>query len=152
MTSQLAEILKPYRGKKGVTIPVLQQVQEELGYLPREAIDEIAKTLKISASEIYGVITFYAQFRTTPRGKHVVRVCRGTACHVRGGGVVLDQVKIDLGINENENTEDMEYTLETVACIGACALAPAMVIDEDTFGKVTPGQVSDIFASRKGDS
>ncbi len=152
MTSQLAEILAPYEGKKGVTIPVLQHVQDELGFLPREAIDAIAKTLRISASEIFGVITFYAQFRTTPRGKHVVRVCRGTACHVRGGGVVLDQVKIDLGINENENTEDMEYTLETVACIGACALAPAMVIDEDTFGKVTPGEVTDIIASRKGDN
>ena len=150
MSRPLAEILEPFKGKKGVTIPVLQQVQEELGYLSREAISEISKTLRISASEIYGVITFYAQFRTTPRGKHVVRVCRGTACHVRGGGVVLDQVKIDLGIAENENTEDMEYTLETVACIGACALAPAMVIDEDTFGKVTPGQVSEIFASRKG--
>ena len=152
MTSQLAEILAPYKGKKGVTIPVLQHVQEELGYLPREAIDAIAKTLRISPSEIYGVITFYAQFRTTPRGKHVVRVCRGTACHVRGGGVVLDQVKIDLGIEENESTEDMEYTLETVACIGACALAPAIVIDEDTFGKVTPGAVSEIFAARKGDN
>ena len=149
MSRQLAEILEPFRGRKGVTISVLQQVQEEFGYLSREAISEIARTLKISDSEIFGVITFYAQFRTTPRGKHVVRVCRGTACHVRGGGVVLDQVKIDLGINENENTEDMEYTLETVACIGACALAPAMVIDEETFGKVTPGQVSEIFASRK---
>ncbi|MFC2027397.1 NADH-quinone oxidoreductase subunit NuoE [Chloroflexota bacterium] len=152
MSKQLAEILEPFEGKKGVTIPVLQQVQEELGYLPREAINEIAKALRISASEIYGVITFYAQFRTAPRGKHVVRVCRGTACHVRGGGVVLDQVKIDLGIEENESTEDMEYTLETVACIGACALAPAMVIDEDTFGKVSPGKISEIIASRKGDN
>ena len=85
MSSQLAEILAPFEGKKGVTIPALQQVQEELGYLPREAIDEISKTLRISASEIYGVITFYAQFRTSPLGRHVVRVCRGTACHVRGG-------------------------------------------------------------------
>ena len=152
MESPLAEILKPFRGKKGVTITVLQQVQEELGYLPREAIDEISRALRISSSEIYGVITFYAQFRTKPRGKHVVRVCRGTACHVRGGGVVLDQVKIDLGIEENESTEDMEYTLETVACIGACALAPAMVIDDDTFGKVSPGKISEIFASRKGDN
>ncbi len=151
MESPLAETLKSFRGKKGVTIAVLQQVQEELGYLTREAIDDISRTLRISSSEIYGVITFYAQFRTKPRGKHVVRVCRGTACHVRGGGVVLDQVKIDLGIEENESTEDMEYTLETVACIGACALAPAMVIDDDTFGKVSPGKISEIFASRKGD-
>ena len=150
MESPLAEVLRPFRGKKGVTIAVLQQVQEELGYLPREAIDEISRTLRISASEIYGVITFYAQFRTAPRGRHVVRVCRGTACHVRGGGAVLDQVKRELGIEENESTEDMEYTLETVACIGACALAPAMVIDEDTFGQVTPGKASDIFTARRG--
>ena len=150
MESPLVEVLRPFRGKKGVTIAVLQQVQEELGYLPREAIDEISSTLRISASEIYGVITFYAQFRIAPRGRHVVRVCRGTACHVRGGGAVLDQVKRELGIEENENTEDMEYTLETVACIGACALAPAMVIDEDTFGQVTPGKASDIFAARRG--
>jgi len=152
MESQLAHILEPYKGRKGSTIAVLQQVQEELGYLPREAIEEIAKTLRIAASEIYGVITFYAQFRTTPRGRHVVRVCRGTACHVRGGGAVLDQVKRDLGIQENESTDDLEYTLETVACIGACALAPAMVIDEDTFGQVTPGKVTDIFAARRGDA
>ena len=152
MESPLAEVLRPFRGKKGVTIAVLQQVQEELGYLPREAIDEISRTLRISASEIYGVITFYAQFRTAPRGRHVVRVCRGTACHVRGGGAVLDQVKRELGIEENESTEDMEYTLETVACIGACALAPAMVIDEDTFGQVNPGKASDIFAARRGEN
>ena len=119
-----------------------RKVQEELGYLPREAIEEIARTLRISASEVYGVITFYAQFRTTPRGRHIVRVCRGTACHVRGGSQVLDAVKRDLGVGDNETTEDLEYTLETVACIGACALAPAMVIDEDTFGQVTPAKVT----------
>lgn len=146
---KLAEVLAPFRGKKGVTIAVLQKVQEELGYLPREAVEEIGRALRISPSEIYGVITFYAQFRTTPRGRHIVRVCRGTACHVRGGGAVLDQVKRELGIEENESTPDLEYTLETVACIGACALAPAMVIDEDTFGQVTPGKVTDIFAARK---
>lgn len=148
MQSQLAEVLAPFKGRKGTTIAVLQRVQDELGYLPREAISEICKTLRIPPSEIYGVITFYAQFRTTPRGRHVVRVCRGTACHVRGGGAVLDQVKRELGIDENESTEDMEYALETVACIGACALAPAMVIDEDTFGQVTPGKVTDVFAAR----
>ncbi len=147
--SKLQEVLAPFKGKKGVTIAVLQKVQAELGYLPREAIEEIGRTLKISPSEIYGVITFYAQFRTTPRGRHIVRVCRGTACHVRGGAAVLDQVKRELGIEENESTPDLEYTLETVACIGACALAPAMVIDEDTFGQMTPGKVTDLFESRR---
>ena len=148
MSTSLNEILSPYRGKKGVTIQVLQKVQEELGFLPREAIDEIARALRISPSVVYGVITFYAQFRTTPRGRHIVRVCRGTACHVRGGASVLDAVKRELGVDDNETTEDMEYTLETVACIGACALAPAMVIDEDTFGQMTPAKVSDLLAAR----
>ncbi len=153
MQSQLSDLLAPYKGQKGVTIRVLQAVQEELGYLPREAIQEISKTLHLSTSEIYGVTTFYAQFRTTPRGRHVVRVCRGTACHVRGASAVLDQVKRELGIEENQSTEDLEYTLETVACIGACALAPAMVIDDDTFGQMNPGKVSDVFAARaKGEN
>lgn len=146
MHSTLDSILTPYIGQKGVTIQVLQKVQEELGYLPREAIDEIARTLRISPSEIFGVISFYAQFRTTPRGKHIVRICRGTACHVRGGGTVLDQVKRELHIEENETTPDLEYTIETVACIGACALAPAMVVDEDTHGQLTPGKVAELFA------
>ena len=146
MENQLTDLLAPYRGQKGVTIQVLQKTQEELGYLPREAIDEIARTLRISPSEIFGVISFYAQFRTTPRGRHIARVCRGTACHVRGGGAVLDQVKRELNIEENETTPDLEYTIETVACIGACALAPAMVVDEDTYGQMTPGKVADIFA------
>ncbi len=146
MQNQLADLLSPYKKQKGVTIQVLQKVQEELGYLPREAIDEIARTLRISPSEIFGVISFYSQFRTTPRGRHIARVCRGTACHVRGGGAVLDQVKRELNIGENETTPDLEYTIETVACIGACALAPAMVVDEDTYGQMTPGKVADIFA------
>lgn len=148
MSSELAEVLAPFKGQKGVTIQVLQKVQEKLGYLPREAINEISRTLHIAPSEIYGVITFYAQFRTTPRGRSIVRVCRGTACHVRGGGPVFDAVLRTLGIRENETTPDMEYTLETVACIGACALAPAMTIDEDTFGQMTPAKVTDIFAQQ----
>jgi len=147
--NQLTNLLAPYMGQKGVTIQVLQKVQEELGYLPREAIDEIARSLRIPPSEIFGVISFYSQFRTTPRGKHIVRVCRGTACHVRGGGAVLDQIKRELNIEENETTPDLEYTIETVACIGACALAPAMVIDEDTFGQMTPGKIPNLFVAQK---
>ena len=150
METSIKEVFDRYKGEKGVTIRVLQEVQEKLGYLPREAIDEISRALHISASQIYGVITFYAQFRTTPRGRHIVRVCRGTACHVRGGAQVLDAVKRYLQVEDNETTTDLEYTLETVACIGACALAPAMVIDEDTFGQMTPGKVNDLFSQREG--
>ncbi len=146
MPEQLAEILAPYQGERGVLIPVLQKVQEELGYLPEEAVAEIAKFLRISSSEIFGVISFYAQFRTTPSGKHVVRVCRGTACHVRGGALVLDSVQRELGVNEGETTADLEYILETVACIGACALAPTMMTDKSTHGRLDPKKVTEIFA------
>ena len=145
MEDHLADLLKPYKGQKGVTIQVLQKTQEQLGYLPREAIKKISRTLRISPSEIFGVISFYSQFRTTPRGKHVVRVCRGTACHVRGGGAVLDQVKRELGIEENETTPDLEYTTETVACIGACGLAPNMVVNKKTHGRLTVKKVYKIL-------
>lgn len=146
MPEQLAEILAPYQGERGVLIPVLQKVQEELGYLSEEAVAEIARFLRISPSEIFGVISFYAQFRTTPSGKHVVRVCRGTACHVRGGTLVLDSVQRELGVKEGETTADLEYILETVACIGACALAPTMMIDKSTHGRLDPKKVAEIFA------
>ncbi len=146
METSLKEILARYKGEKGATIRVLQEVQGELGYLPREAINEVGKTLNISSSAIYGVITFYSQFRTTPRGKHIVRVCRGTACHVRGGAQVLDAVERHLNIKDGETTPDLEYTMETVACIGACALAPAMVVDENTYGLMSPGKVNELFS------
>ena len=105
-------------------IPVLQETQEKLGYLPAEAMERIAKYLHLPASTVYGVVTFYAQFKLVPSGKRIVRVCRGTACHVRGGARILREVEKRLGIKPGETTEDWEYTLETVACIGACALAP----------------------------
>ena len=149
---QVEKIIAGYRDRRWPLIPMVEEIQKKVGYIPPESIPVIADASRLFPTQVQGVVTFYEQLYTEPRGKNIVRVCRGTACHVRGGGVVLDQVKLDLGIEENESTEDMEYTLETVACIGACALAPAMVIDEDTFGKVTPGRVSEIFASRKGDN
>jgi len=147
VSEQLAEVLDSYKGERGAAIPILQKVQEELGYLPEEAVKEVARFLRASESEIYGVITFYAQFRTTPSGKNIVRVCRGTACHVRGGARIRAEVEKHLGIRAGETSPDLEYTLETVACIGACALSPTMVVNEETYGQMTTKKVAEIFSS-----
>lgn len=147
-SEELAKVLSHYRGQRGAVIPVLQTVQEKLGYLSEPAIREIAKSLRMSANEIFGVLTFYAQFRTKPSGRNVVRVCRGTACHVKGAAKVLEEVEKVLGIKEGESTTDMEYSLETVACIGACALAPTIVVGKDTFGQMTTKKVDEVFSQR----
>ncbi len=137
MRQQLSSVLAPYRGQKGATIPVLQKVQEELGYLSEEAISEIAIFLGLSKNEVYGVASFYAQFRFERQGEHTIRVCQGTACHVRGGRRILDVVEQELGIQSGETSEDYKFSLERVACFGACALAPVMVIDKTVHGRIT---------------
>jgi NADH:ubiquinone oxidoreductase subunit E len=149
---KLKAIFTGYTGKREDLIPILQETQGAFRYLPAAAIKEIADFLKISDSTIYGVATFYAQFKLTPLGKKVIRVCRGTACHVRGSGLVLAEVENILGIKAGDTTPDLEYTLETVACIGACALAPTMTIDNDTYGKMTPKKVGEVLGDRKKSS
>ncbi len=139
------KIVDPWRNGKGGLIPILQAVQEQLGYLPMEALETISRDLKIPSSEIYGVATFYAQFHLKPRGRHVVRVCRGTACHVRGSLKILDSVKEITGVEENQTTEDLRFTIEPVACLGACGLAPVMMIDTQTYGRLTPDMVKGIL-------
>jgi NADH-quinone oxidoreductase subunit E len=145
---QLDNILSQYGGESADLIPILQEAQERFGYLPKEVMQGIAKFLRLPESAVYGVSTFYAQFKLTPTGRKIVKVCRGTACHVRGGARILREVEKQLGINPGETTEDMEYTLETVACIGACALAPNMVIDNQTCGRLTTRKVAEIFGDR----
>ncbi len=137
MHERLSEILTPYRGQRGALIPVLQKVQEELGYLPEEAITEIANFLGLGKSEVYGVASFYAQFRFERQGEHVVKVCQGTACHVRGGQRILDTVQQELGIQPGETTENYKFSLERVACFGSCALAPVMVVDKTVYARMT---------------
>ena len=146
MREQLSQILTPYRGQRGATIPVLQKVQEELGYLPEEAISEIANFLGLTKNEVYGVASFYAQFRFERQGEHVIKVCQGTACHVRGGRRILDLVQNELGIHPGETTEDYRFSLERVACFGACALAPVMVIDKTVYGQMTAVKARQILA------
>jgi len=140
---QLDELLSNYRQKEGALIPVLQATQEIYGYLPKEAMRKIAIALKIPFSEVFGVATFYAQFQLKPRGKHIVRVCSGTACHVRGGKSVLETIEMELGIKSGETTEDLTFTIEPVACLGACGLAPVMVIDDQVYGKLTTQKIKE---------
>ncbi|MFC1901116.1 NADH-quinone oxidoreductase subunit NuoE [Chloroflexota bacterium] len=147
--SPLDPILKDHEGQNDALITMLQEVQEVYSYLPEDVLARLSLEAKIPLSQIYAVATFYAQFYLTPRGRQTVRVCRGTACHVRGGSLILDAVERELEIKDGETTTDLEYTLETVACIGACALAPAMVVDENTYGKMTPSKSAEVV-SRKG--
>lgn len=136
---QLAALLEEYRDFRGATIPVLQRAQDIFGYLPKEVLLKISEELHIPISKIYGVVTFYAQFHLEPRGKHVIRACQGTACHVRGAKAVLEEIRHQLELTEDKRTtDDGMFTLETVACIGACALAPCVMVDDDTHGRLTP--------------
>jgi NADH:ubiquinone oxidoreductase subunit E len=142
---KLQDIFSHHTSERQELIPILQETQEHFRYLPAAAMREIADFLHISENAVYGVSTFYSQFKLTPLGKKVIRICRGTACHVRGAGKVLAEMEKQLGIKAGETTDDLEYTLETVACIGACALAPTMTIDNETYGKMTPKKVAEVL-------
>ena len=142
---QIDEILSRYQGQKWPLIPLLQEVQDEIGYIPPEAIEPIARGTGLFPVQVQGVITFYEQFHTTPRGKNIVRVCRGTACHVRGGRTILKIVKQNLDVEEGETTPDMNFTLETVPCLGTCFLAPAMMVNKNYYGKLAPPKVRNIL-------
>jgi NADH-quinone oxidoreductase subunit E len=147
----LPEIIGPGRVSDGDLIPILQRVQNRLGYLPQPVVDEIARLTRIPASRIYGVITFYAQFSTVPSGRHKVCVCQGTACHVRGGDEVLRAVVKDLAVGPGETTPDLDFTLETVACLGACSFAPVMTVDGQYFGKMKGSRVGPILGESRSD-
>ena len=145
-TKQLEEILSRYSGDKGDLIPILQEAQESFSYLPAEVMQKIARFLRLPESVVYGVSTFYAQFTFIPTGKKRVKVCRGTACHVRGGARILREVEKRLGIKPGETSADMEYSLETIACFGSCALAPVVVINKNVYGRMTTAKVEQVLA------
>ncbi len=147
--SKIKPILEKYQGQDGALIPILQEAQALYGYLPEEALKTISQGLNIPLSRIYGVVTFYAQFYLNPRGRHTVRVCRGTACQVRGGKNVLKATQQFLGIGENETTPDFKFTFETVACLGACALSPVLLVDKNYYGKLTPAKVEKVLKQYK---
>jgi NADH-quinone oxidoreductase subunit E len=142
---KLNQIFSRFKGTKDELIPVMEALQDEFGYLPKEVMHEISRFLKVPESNIYGVATFYALFRLVPRGKQMVSVCRGTACHVRGGSQILQEVEKRLGIKPGETTKDMEYSLETISCFGSCALSPVMVINKTVYGRMTPAKVGQVL-------
>ena len=146
MDERLERVFSSYEGKAEELIPILQHVQEAFSYLPEEAMVEIARFTRVPPSKVYAVATFYAQFRFEPRGRKHVMVCRGTACHVSGAPRVLEDVESALGIKEGETSADLEYSLETVACIGACSLAPCVMINKDVEAKVNKKKVEKLFA------
>lgn len=130
-----------YDGAPGELIPLLQSAQDHFGYVPRKAINYIAGVTGVPESEVYGVITFYSQFRLQPMGKYVIRACDGTACHVSSSRMIIDTIEDELGIEVGGTTEDGIFTLNTVACIGCCSLAPVIMINDDTHGQLTPASV-----------
>jgi len=145
MLQDIANTLIDWNKNRFNLIPILQIIQERYSYLSAEVIDLVAKHFTISTCEVYGVATFYNQFRFTPPGKNQIKVCMGTACHVRGGDIVLENFERKLGIKTGETTEDREFSLEKVACVGCCALAPVAVVNEKIHGYIAPSKVEGIF-------
>jgi len=141
----LQQIIDEYKGQKGILIQVLQRAQETYGYLPTEVLQAIADGLGVPLSQVYGVVTFYSQFYLTRRGKHVIRMCDGTACHVRGAAKIVDALEKELGIKAGETTPDYEFTFEVVYCLGSCGLSPVAVIDEQVVGRLVPEKMVQII-------
>jgi len=142
---KIGEIIERYKHKEGTLIPVLKETQELIGYLPREVQHYIAGQMKLDPSQVFGVVTFYSLFTMTPRGRHIVRVCLGTACYVRGGQAILDLLKKELNIDVNQTTPDLRYTLEVINCPGTCGLAPVLCVDEDLYGIPDPPKALEIL-------
>ena len=152
MSKSLNEILANFCGDKSEIIPILQDIQSNMGYLSEEAIIEVSKFTQVPESEIYGVATFYTQFRFLPVGKKHIMVCKGTACHVKGAPHIIEGIERHLGIKEGEVTFDLEYSLESVGCLGCCALAPCAMINEEVESNLTLRDVKRIFSRMKRDS
>ncbi len=144
---QVDSIIAPYLGKKEMVIPILQKVQEHFGYLPRPVMEHISYRMHIPLSRLYGVTTFYAQFKLKPRGRNIIRVCKGTACHIQGSPKIAERIEEILDVESGETTDDLKFTLEEVACIGCCALAPVIMVNDDPHGRLTPDKVNAILDS-----
>lgn len=142
---EIGEVLTEEKKKRGLLIYAFQQIQKEHNYLPEEQLRELSRKLDVSLAEVYSTASFYKHFYFKPRGKNVVCVCMGTACHVRGASKVLHELEEEFGVKEGETTKDMSMTLETVGCVGCCGLAPVVTVNEDVIGEVGPGKVREII-------
>ena len=134
-----------YQGEMGALIPLLQSAQETYGYVPESAIDHISEIVGIPAADIYGVVTFYSQFRLKPMGKNIIKICDGTACHVNASTAIIKTIEEELQIDGDETTEDGLFTLQKVACLGCCSLSPVIMINDETYGKLTPKKVTELL-------
>ena len=141
----IEKITKKHGGEKGALIPILQDIQAFYGYVPKESVKMVAGELSMFPVEVYGVLTFYAQFHLSPRGKHIIKVCQGTACHVMGGKDILDYLSNKLGITDDETTEDGMFSLERVACLGCCGMAPVIMIGDDFYGRCTIQKMEELL-------
>lgn len=146
----LTPLIAKYRNGHGVAIPLLADIQRLFGYLPPEAVEEAAKRLDVPAAELFGVATFYSMFRLKPLGKHVIRLCRGTACHVQGSLRIAEELQRRLKVNEGDTTQDGLFTLQFVACLGCCSLAPVMMVGEDVHGRLTPDKAVKVLDAYRG--
>ncbi len=144
---KIDQVIARYKGLHGALIPVLKETQDICGYLPKSVQRRIAEGLHLPPSQVYGVVSFYAFFTTIPRGKHIIRVCMGTACYVKGSKQILDQLQRELRVEIGGITEDRKFSLEAVRCLGACGLAPVMVIGQETYGMLDPGRALEIVRS-----
>ncbi|MFW5898285.1 MAG: NADH-quinone oxidoreductase subunit NuoE [Candidatus Saliniplasma sp.] len=148
---KIEEVLTRYAPKPSNLIPLLQECQENFGYLPRQVMEEISEYLDLPVSKIYGVATFYAQFRFEPLGKHMVKLCHGTACHVKGAESITETVENELGIKTGETTGDGLFTVERVACLGCCSLAPVIMVDGEVYGNLTREKVKGVIEEYRGE-
>ena len=145
LRKEVKRILKNYQHDQGMLVSILQDIQAAENYLPREALQQVSQGLDIPQSQVYSVATFFKAFSLQPRGRHVINVCLGTACHVRGAGRVLDRLEMELGIKNGDTTKDLKFTLESVNCVGACALGPIIVIDGEYSGEMTADKVKPLL-------
>lgn len=142
---EVRQTIEEHRNVKGALIPVLHKIQNLYGYLPEDLLKLVSEELKVAMSEIYGVASFYSFFSLEPKGEHVIRVCLGTACYVKGSQLILDELSKQLNVEVGKTTNDGKFTLEATRCLGACGLAPAMMIDEKVYGRLSPEHVTDIL-------
>ena len=142
---RIDEIVNKNMGKPGALITILQEVQDVIGYLPEKVLERISEKSGVPASKIFGVVTFYAQFSMEKKGKYLIRICEGTACHVSGASDIMAAICEKLGINEGETTNDSLFTVESVACLGCCSLAPAIMVNDKVYGRLTPTKVAEII-------
>lgn len=147
--AKIDKILEKYEREAGGVIPILQEVQETCGYLPEGILTYVSERSRVPLSKIYGIVTFYAQFSLVPRGRNTIKICLGTACHVRGAVRILEKIERSLGIKPGQTTKDLMFTLETVNCLGACALGPLMVVDGEYFGEMNSAKVDKILRTYK---